>query len=539
MKQINAVFILVFLLAAIALGQTVPVSYDQYGGINEKPSKFGTSNDFRVEKFGPHWMLVTPAGHAFFMKGVFAVAVDTHTDALGSDYKTRILAKYGNLTNWALYTNKRLKGWGFNALGEYSMAYNINSAEKMPSVLMFRPSLYGMKPNTTGAQPMKDLVAGVAATYKGYRGGTTPDVFDPNFAIYCDKSFAGAVNVVGNPYILGIAVDDSDNLNGFGPGPDVPTGHTHTHIGYLTLVTNPQQAANTKLGVASYVDHKVYSKYALRDFLATKYGTVTALNTSWGAAYTTFDTSGGYGSGTGLLDEDGRHTHYLGTDATLTTIVNPNVKADLDGFLAQYASQYFSVISAAAKKYAPKKLLMGPATLNGWGGVSRKEVLQAAGKYLDIIQASVNTQHGADLTAAAAGDKPLITWRGMSANADSSLWRSPGGVATQVIRAQVYDAAISSDFNTTITATGNQPVVGFKFWALVDSVGEKVDWGLETTSENAYDGVEARIAPSIDVYGFARGGEEHDYGDFLHPISVTNQNLDKSVVLLPSGVPCN
>src|SRR5207249_6051483 len=92
----------------------------------------------------------------------------------------------------------------------------------------------------------------------------------------------------------------------------------------------------------SYPDAKVYSKYALRDFLQAKYGAIEALNAAWGSSYTSWDTDGGYGVGDGFLDENGRHTAWLGsTDGALQGAA-PAVVADLDAFLYEYARQYFA-----------------------------------------------------------------------------------------------------------------------------------------------------------------------------------------------------
>lgn len=505
-------------------------TYDQYGGVIAKPSPNGATGAWRVEKFGNHWIFVTPAGHAMWMKGVFDVAVDSHTDDLGSDYKSRIMNKYGSLANWAFYTNKRLKAWSFNTLAEYSMSYNISSAEKMPYVYFVRPAHYGLLPNSFTSSPAKDLIPGANSNYKGYRGGTVPDVFDPSFSVYVNGSLSGTAPTT--PWLIGIAVDDSDSLYGFGPGPDISTGHTSVHIGWLTLVTNPTQTSNASLNVTSYTDPKVYTKQALADSLQTKYGTIAALNAAWGSNYTSFGSAGGFGVGSGLLDEDGRNS-WVGTDSAALSDSAAAVKTDLDAFLYQYAKQYFSVTTAAVRKYAPGTLVMGPATLNGWSGVSRQQVLTAAGQYLDIVQASVATQQALDLTAQATGGKPLITWQGAIANVDSCLWRYPGGVSSQSLRAGWYQSSITQDFNSTVTGTGLQPVVGMKFWAFTDSWAEKADWGLVSLSDNAYDGVEASVGGTVDAYGFPRGGEEKDYGDFIGVVKSTNNNIDHLVSLLP------
>jgi hypothetical protein len=45
-----------------------------------------------------------------------------------------------------------------------------------------------------------------------------------------------------------------------------------------------------------------------QSFLEKEYdNNIAALNASWGSNYTSFCDAGGFGSGTGVLDEDGRH----------------------------------------------------------------------------------------------------------------------------------------------------------------------------------------------------------------------------------------
>ena len=60
------------------------------------------------------------------------------------------------------------------------------------------------------------------------------------------------------------------------------------------------------------------------------------------------------------------------------------------------------------------------------------------------------------------------------------------------------------------------------WWQFADNWPEKLNWGLVTPSDNAYDGREARIAPGKDPFGFATGGEERDYGDVLTQVKKAN-----------------
>lgn len=526
---------------------------DRFGGMDIKVSD--ARGYFRVEKIGDRWVFVTPEGNAFCMLGVFDIQVTTSIDDLGDSYHNRIHRKYnptGELKAWdtkwvwGRQVVRRLQSWLFNTIAEYADGYvypvpwgpwaelDRSNSVKMPMVVMMQlvgPNSGLINRGGYAPGPFKDLRAGTSVQVAPglWRGAGTPDVFDPNFEAYVrgslDATQQWMPEAYSSPWIIGFAADDADYLVGFGPGPEVAAPRLHDHIGWLVLATNFEQKANAALGV-TYADPKVYSKYVLRDFLKTKYGTLEALNGAWGANYTSFDSDGGWGSGMGLLDENGRHTAWLGRpDGTLAGAA-PAVVKDLDDFLYEYAKQYFSTIATAFREHDKNHLLFGPATLNGWGGLTRKEILRAAGEYLDVLQVGVSSQQALDLTAKYAGDIPIVTWEGLGGNPDSALWRHPAAVdgvsilRTQEERGRGYARRVRWLLSLS-TATGTKPVAGIKWWRWVDSWGEKTNWGLVSFLDNAYDG-EAVRAPGKDPAGYPTGGEERDYGDFLSLVRQTN-----------------
>lgn len=515
------------------------IALDAYGGLSSVTIAPGTGF-FRVQKVGSRWIFVDPAGHPFWMLGVFAVDTNTDTPA-GSAFT---MAKYGSLATWGLQAVRRLRTWGFNSTAEYSSAYVVpvnqdgsyETSEPMPWVAILRPAYYSLR-NAGGfaPAPVKDLVAGLDAVYTNYRGDTLPDVFDPNFALYTEAALAAETSQseASSSWLIGTATDDLDDLWGFGPGPDLPAARNSSNIGWLALCTNFAQSSNLSLG-QSYADARVYTKYALVSWLQAKYTTIAALNQAWGANYTSFGDDGGYGSGTGLLDEDGRNP-WVGADDVGLTTAQAQVRTDLDGFLALYAQKYFSVVSAALRHARPNQLIFGPCTLNGWNGISRAGILAAAGQYTDVIQASMSSQQVYDRSLVEAGDHPFVAWTGMPANPDSDLSafpnpNSPGVYATQAQRGTAYAAAIQSDFAWTGSAAagsgaGSQNMVGSKFWAWMDSAGEETNWGLVTFMDNPYDGVADASASGVDAWGFRTGGEAASWGDFLGPATQANSSV--------------
>jgi len=526
---------------------------DQYGGLLSAPSPNGATGHFRMEKFGSRWSFVTPDGNAFPMLGVYHVAGDSRNDELGNSYTSRFQTKYGSdQTGW-LQVDRRLKSWGFNTIGPYSyrMTMPLDSETQwgglnplpMPVVLIENPSGgCAINQNNLAPGPCKSIIATTAYN------GRFPDVFDPNFDAYVAAAFAtDTFNAAyyNSPWLLGIMVDDTDYLGGFGPGTDFTTSPAktwHLHLGWISLVTSPTQTSNA-FNNTTYIDKTVYTKKALHDFLVAKYGTISALNTAWGSTYTTFDSAGGWKTGTGLMDEGGQNTTWVGTDPYALSGTSAGCKADLDTFLLQLAKQYFSIVSTQVKKVAPTALYFGPTNIGAWAAPPRRQILQAAGQYVDVINTGASpVQAQLDFMAQYAGDKPIAYWLGATANADSGRWRYPDtapnsvySYSSQSARGQYYASQISNYLNTATTA-GVKPSVGMLWWEWKDNLGEEQNWGLASYMDNAYDGLESTVSGSttpgvvgsstcVDIWGYHCGAEEKNYGDFITAVRTANQNL--------------
>lgn len=499
---------------------------------------------FRVEKINNRWVFITPDGAPFWMIGVFNVNTNgSNNKDLGTIHDQEILKKHGTRAAWGLHTVRRLLSWGFNTLAEMPLTWAMpfhTSPEKMPVVNMIRPSWYGLTNRWNYAPgPFKSLGDCLdSSVYTGYVGNGPPDVYDPNFDAYVDGTLGGWRNdsfwgqLLTSPWSMGTTMDDADELQGFGPGPESPgpNGIVTVHIGWLALSASPEKASSAKYGV-TYPNPTVYTKKALRDFLAERYGNdIAALNSAWGSNYTTFDSAGGWGAGSGLMDENGRHTAWLGRRDGKLRDAAPGVVSDLDDFLYEYARKYFSTVAARLRQYSPNHLVWCPASLNGHYGLSRRQVLRAAGEYCDVVQAAM-TPVIFDKTAEYVGDRPIVTWEGFVANPDSSLWRYPnpaGGSIpvfnTQTERGAAYADKLSYLFDATSSA-GIKPIAGIKLWELVDNWGEKINWGLLTFYDNAYDGTEARVAIGADAWDIRTGGEERDYNDFLSLVRQANLSI--------------
>jgi hypothetical protein len=485
---------------------------------------------------------VTPEGHPFWLRSVYGIDV---TDG-GEGYVAALKAKYNSpaAIPWqafATQVGRRLRQWGFNAIGEYSSNYTWpieayargwSNPEKLPFIRSVQPVLYGQQ-----YYKLKDIQYGVdAAVVNGSNGIPAlwyahgfPDVFDPNFATIAatyarPSEFADPALLTGSPWLIGTSLDDRDYLFGFGPSQ--AHGGWHEHLGWLAAATAPTQTSNPRIWVGAtqgvtYTDTKVYTKHAWRDFLRTKYGTVAALNAAWGATYTTWESDGGWPNGRGVLDESGRGA-WLGKDYYLLADTHPTAKADLDAFLDTLADKYFATVASAVRALDPNHLVFGPMALSAG---AHEAILRAAGRHLDVVQVELSYAVGteADTLLRRAYDltqKPLFVWRTFTAQADSALSSTAGwpnlDFPTQEDRGVAYAAEIAK-FTGLQASNGDHFVVGIDWWSWTDKVvgGESTNFGLVSNRDNAYDGREAIVAAGVDPWGYPTGGEVRDYGDFL------------------------
>lgn len=553
---------------------------DAFGGLTAVPCPTASSlgrpaGRFYTAQIANRWHLCTPAGNAFWMNGVYNVdATDDGTDYQNINLKSLVAAKYANgprpnsMLNWALESVDRLQAWGFNTVAEYGIGWTLpvyqssdwGTADgtipvKLPFVAFESPSLYSLTDSGGyAAQPVKNLIAGVkASVYTGYRS-QSPDIWDGSWsqwlqvALTKDSTVQQALHGPHSDYLIGINVDDTDNLEGFGAGVDFVTvnqglaekGFEQPHLGWIVLVTAPTQTANTTLGV-TYSDPVVHSKLALSSWLAARYGnSISALNSAWASNYTTFGSNGGWGAGSGVLDEDGTcpAAHGLScwvpTDAFKLTGASPGMLKDLNDFLLFHATHYFSTIKSDLATAAPGVLYLGPTYIGTWGTPARKEILEAAAQSVDVLMLPSipadcsncgDAQQRLDFVAQYGGNLPWANWEGYQAKADSYMapYAAAGDeLQTQAARGQLYAARMKLAV-AAADSNGVHHIVGLKWWAMYDSRGEKANWGLITRRDNPYDGTADKAAPGKDTWGYPTGGEEGAYGDFLSSVTAANK----------------
>ena len=518
---------------------------DRFGGYREVASPARGSGFFRVHRAGDRWVFLTPEGHPFWLRAVYGIDI---TDG-GQAYVDRLKAKYGSpeYIPWGPYVQqaaKRLRGWGFNALGEYSSPYAFplptygradGNAEKLPFIRLIGPSYYGR-----AMFLVKNIQYGVdtEVTPELWRVEGFPDVFDPAFEKAAahfardQEMYADASVLAKSPWVVGVTSDDRDYLFGFGP--QRGEGGWHHHLGWIAMATRPAQAENPFLyrgatkGI-TYTDRTVYTKLAIRDWLRSKYGSLSALNAAWGSSYTTWDSDGAaWPRGKGVLDESGRGP-WMGKDFYSLTDSAPAVRADLDQFVGAIADRYFSVVASAIRQVQPNHLVFSPAAISTR---AHPEVLKAAGRHCDVLQVEGHWDSDEQLRRVyELSRRPFFVWTTFMSQADSPLREKPGwdnsDFKTQEERGRAY-AAFVRRLLALRASDGSYPAVGLDWWAWTDKVtgGEGNNFGLVSNRDNAYDGREAVRAPGRDAWGFGTGGETADYGNFLAWASRANAEVE-------------
>ena len=332
--------------------------------------------------------------------------------------------------------------WGFNTLGEYTAQAGLpvgtwggtgGNAVKLPFILLFSAAsdLY-LNPQRIPGQvdPIKDITVGVPqSTYDGYEGRLL-DLFSPQWqAGYSYELSENNQAITGGfgpvPWIVGITLEDADYfwaLKGIGT---CPTGAPYPHPSFLIATTMFSYTSAQNPNGQPYQDTQLYSKYAWVAYLQSKYGTIGALNSAWGSNYTAFGDAGGYGIGTGVLDEDGRHTAWMGTDAYNLTGESAALQSDMNAFLYQYTYQGWSTAVNIIRAYDPNHLIFGPSSLGGVGNCGiRPPVLQAlrdAG--VQALSLDYDPRYPSNIAVTNAqydqSGLPALLWYTVTANQDS------------------------------------------------------------------------------------------------------------------------
>ncbi len=485
------------------------IKFDKYGGL--KAVKGKASGFFRIEKIGDRFLFVTPDGHGFWSMGINFIsnADGGGIDDEGLGYINYSKEKYTSAPNWGVQTARKMKRWGINTIGMFGSSYldpngmhhRKATEPKLPIVYHKRYGYYGIRDYA-----VPNMLTGI----DGYRaGGTFPDVFSPRFEKWADiyakrsKVTGGIEAERASPWILGYVV--AEELRGLG------SKTRHTHLGWA----------------ASGAPVKYPVKQAWRDLLREKYKTLDKLNKIHGTRYKSWESDGK----SGVLDgkADG---HFIKGSS------NPAIKADQDEMLYRIAERFFKITTEATKRYFPNHLILG-ANMSTWDDVPRDEILLAAKDYVDLFGISVNGDHKYiyELTG-----KPTLvyTWW-ITAEPDSPLhsikckeiYIKGSCAGSQEERGELYKKKIRKLLNMR-ASDGTYMVVGALWWKYADNSHmwwqQQRNFGFVTLKDNAYDGIEATKAKSIDPQGYPVGGESRDYGNFIGGVMEAADEVNRTIL---------
>jgi hypothetical protein len=292
-------------------------------------------------------------------------------------------------------------------------------------------------------------------------------------------------------------------------------------------------------------------------------GAITlALTVASGVAITVDYWHDGYGVGTGILDEwADKSVHlWIGDQVCLNngqaangtcnsgSVTTAAYRADMNNFLRQYVTQFFTVLHTALVNALPSahknKLFFGISDLGQVPGrlPARCQVMAGAAAVSDVIEVSTDTSKAQlDFITGCIGNKPYTVWESVTANCDSDWYGycpnlNASNVATQAARASQYNSDIQNLWNHCNSTTGNCQWVGESWWSFLSlSFWEHTNFGLVSWRDNAYDGHEdmtGSVACSAPLATHTCGGEQKTYGNFLGPATVTNKWVDTQLLLL-------
>ena len=380
---------------------------------------------YRIGLIGDRYVMVDPEGWCLLPRGVWGAADATIADgSSGSIFHNGVVQNIGfdpgrhsNLENY-YGTNEvapRLTRLGFNFFGGYSPAAMSWTSPRL-GVSVTAGSPNGVVPTQRKDSPdrkpfeyfishqkqamrwgmVKNIAAGITGNRKFIGPSYMPDVFDDpdvvpgapgRYKTACDGTVPNLIrdtniattnaqwetNWTGdpeypppytNPWMIYVDMWERDWLCG--------QAEYHRHLGYSVFCSPPSYTSYVDPGgvtrTLTGADQTNYSKIAFSNWLKTKYTTIGALNAAWATDnfYTTFDSAGGYGVGTGVLDEDGKKS-WLGwngssAEGVSLSTCSQTVRDDLDDLMEYFFEQLFRLTCAGMRAACPNVLLFCPAS---------------------------------------------------------------------------------------------------------------------------------------------------------------------------------
>jgi hypothetical protein len=261
--------------------------------------------------------------------------------------------------------------------------------------------------------------------------------------------------------------------------------------------------------------------------LAIKFQRALAIGESAVVSYV----QNGWMYGTGVMDEDGRNSAWVGHSAICLSArpvgahpgdnnfycdnsnfgdrsapdANVNLAIDIDEWLKQVGAQYFKSIKQAIQASFPNLMYFGPDGFGTWGVPPRKQFLAAAAQWMDGCFPSLNLGRADavalqdyvfnNFTRAGVAQPCLLGTGNGFTTQDSSVFENAditfqNTTHNQEDRGKFYYDATNSMLNYR-NNTGLYPWIGLTWFAWTDFEygGEVNNLGLLTRNDNPYDGV--------------------------------------------------
>ena len=539
------------------------INYDQYGGFADldfealggvymTPPHIQNGNPvpgFRLGMIGPQWTMVDPEGKVFVYKGVFRISRsgDPHilggTNQNGRSLVTTIQQKYPSTAAWIANTTDRLRKWHYNVAGPFSdTVYGDFPFLWHTGISMYaRHKQFALDAGLTDAvkdisRCMKQNAPGASDLFYRPSGASAvgwPDSLDPKYSQFITQS----INGMGlHPMMVGYAFEESDCVSRwFASGhPDeraamgaagIGTSGMNLHLGMGILWSNLVVTSSVSPrdgSLQTYTDTTNYSKKKLIDNLKAKYVTIANLNAAWntGGYYTSFDSDGGWGVGTGVADEDGLRprawfgagsaTHVGHSVQSQNNVVNSmswnaNVKIDLDQIYSESVAAWLKPAWDAIKAKDPGLLF---APVNNWGIPMRSAAIGPLSQYSDFFTGGslVNIRADVDYPASIAGPhmnwmysvipKPHIAgWYSAPGRHDSCLYYLGNNYTLSHTNSALNENNKLRNFTFAYqTDSGIYPHIGYTKWGYNDQRNESLAWGLISLNDNPYAGGDRTFA---------------------------------------------
>jgi hypothetical protein len=324
-----------------------PPKLDQYGGLPGSGEKFGlkATGFFHTEKKDECWLLVDPAGNAFFHMGLCSsnpgedytlvkgreVAYEglpLRTGEFASAWKSdaggtvvsfhlaNLIRKYGEpytADGYATRMVARMRSWGFNSIGAFSGGGEAAwKKENFPRVASLPLSEWN------GVKRLPGI-------------GETFDPFDEKTRAQVEANLARELPPRANDPLL---------------------------IGYF-IVNEPIYENIPHLLPTLKSEHACKRRFV--EWLTAKHQTVPAFNSAWKLSAASFEALG---------------------DMVLP-VETPAAKADVQEFTGVFLEEYFRLITESYRRHDPNHLLLGcrlqPGTINN------EQLCRIAGRYVDVM----------------------------------------------------------------------------------------------------------------------------------------------------------